>query len=129
MLTTDQLKQAWIEVFPDSVSSASTVLRDIGFRGFVAKDRTEVANNIMSNDPLNYVVIYNITTGDFQESNAYLLVAPTSPYMVYSSVKLRKKTIKNATYEQVVKRFQQVREFVMANKDNMIKLHFDINSK
>ena len=126
----NQVIECWLEVFPNSRAWASDSHFGGDFTGFgmyLAKDKSECANGIIDNDPLSYAAC--IENNTWSEDRLYMFVAPTNKYHAYSSVKLRKKTIKNVTPEKLIKRFQQVREFIMANKDDMINLQFDINDK
>ena len=118
----------WNEVFPNSYCSHNVILSSNSFSFYLAKDKTETPNQIMNNDPLHYVAFLH---GDsFDETSAPLMyVKPTIPNRVYGSVKMRKKTIKNVDRTKLIARFNQVREFVMSNKDNMKNICFDINTK
>ena len=118
----------WNEVFPNSYCSHNVILGSSSFVFYLAKDKTETPNQIMNNDPLHYVAF--LREDSFEESDSpYMYVKPTIPNRVYGSVKMRKKTIKNVDRTKLIARFNQVREFVMSNKDNMKNICFDINTK
>lgn len=119
----------WKAVFPNSSCRSIDYLD--GTSAFVfrlAKDRTEVANNIMGNDPLYYMSTVELD-GAWVESSASLSVKPTESYLAYSSVKIRKKTIKDVTTAKLIKRFQEVRAFIMENAGNLKDPMFDITTK
>ena len=121
------VQQCWKQVFPNSSSSCNVILGSAGFRFFIAKDRSEVPGGIMDNDPLLYVAF--LRGDNFEETALSLLVKPTVPNMVYSSVKLRKKTIKNVDPSKLVKRFLQVREFLTENSANLKNPMFSFEDK
>lgn len=112
-------RQAWLEVFPNSACSFRKVMggADGCFNGRLLRDEEQI-NKITQNDPLGYVGWLEGTT--YREDRAHLFVRPPEgANLVYGRVNLRRKTIKDVTYEKLVKRFEEVREFVRANKDNM----------
>ncbi len=121
----------WMAVFPNSSFSHMGSISVDGpgtFTFRLAKDRTEVSNGIMHNDPLYYMGGLE-EDGSWVDLSILLLVKPTVPNMVYSSEKMRRKTIKNVTPEKLVKRFQEVRTFVMNNAANLKDPLFDITTK
>lgn len=111
-ITGEQIKAAWREVFPASACYFGGGC----FSGRLLRD--EQINKITQNDPLNYAGW--IEGDDYKEYRLSLLVAPPpGANLVYGSVRMRKVTIKGATPEKLVKRFQQIRDFVRANVGNM----------
>ena len=119
----------WEKVFPNSMMlSSRACLGDSWFyKGKLAKNRNESANGILDNDPLFYV--FEIEGDTYKEHHNSIYIKPNSPYLVYSSEHMRKKTIKNITEEKLEKRFQEIKAHIVANKDNFIHLLFDINTK
>lgn len=123
-----QVEACWKSVFPNS---AITVLRFGGDYTYVfrlAANQDEVPNRIIQNDPLSYSVHIN-KAGTWSEYHTSLLVKPTTPNVVYSSVRFRRKTIKLVDEAKAVKRLHQVRAFVMENADNLNNPCFDIRMK
>jgi len=122
------VKDAWMHVMPNSAVSARKILGGWTFRFFLTKDQSECANGIRDNDPLYYAAHFD-RDGTFKESHGYLLVKPTVPNMAYSSERFRLKSTKNPTYEQLVKRFTNVRNFIMSNADKLKDTKFNIADK
>lgn len=114
-ITAAEIQQAWLEVFPESSAWTRSVLDSTCVSMRLAKDASECANRILSNDPLNYTCW--IRGDDVKEDRVYILtVPPKGSNLVYKTEKMRRKTVKNATYEKMVQRFQQVRDF-LANQE------------
>ncbi len=127
-ITPEDVKSAWLQVFPHSSVSANIIMGDAGFAFRLSKDRTECANNIAENDPLYYRAF--LRDGNFEESGCRLFINPEpGSYNVYGSAKMRKQTIKNVTVDKLVRRFNQVKDFISANAGNTKNVQFDIYSK
>lgn len=132
VITPDRVKEIWGEVFPNSmiIASKACLGDSYFFKGKLAKDINESNNRILHNDALNYM--FNIDGDTYKENYNSLYIKPDPEkerYLVYGSSHMRKKTIKNITEEKLLKRFKQVKEHVVANKDNFKNLLFDINDK
>lgn len=79
------------------------------FSGRLLRDGEQISKSTQ-NDPLRYSGWLEGTT--YKEDRAGLFVRPPEgANLVYSSTRLRRKTIKDVTYEKLVKRFEEVREF------------------
>jgi hypothetical protein len=126
-MTPQEVMDCWHAVFPNSMVSTTTSFGAHGFRFMLAKDLTECSNRIAENDPLMYGGI--IRDGNWSEAYSHMYVKPTEPNRVYSSVKLRAKSIKNVDAKKLTKRFQDVRKFVMDNAHNLKNPLFDISTK
>lgn len=110
-ITALDIQNAWLEVFPESSAQIRTILYSTSVTMHLAKDASECTNQILENDPLKYVCW--ISGEDVKEDRVYILtVPPKDSNLVYASAKMRRKTIKNATYEKMVNRFRQVKEFI-----------------
>lgn len=125
----ETIVKIWGKVFPNSLMLPSKAcLGDSWFyKGKLAKNREESANRILDNDPLFYV--FEIDGETYKEHHNSIYIKPNSPYLVYSSEHMRKKTIKNITEEKLEKRFREIKAHIVANKDNFIHLNFNINEK
>ena len=123
------IKETWNKVFPNS----SITVRNGGYgtlycNAYLAKDKTEFANGISQNDPLNYS--FCISSFVYSEMCCSIgNLKPNDKFHVYSSLSIRKKTIKNIDVTKLENRFKQVKEELIKVKDSMINLSFDINSK
>lgn len=127
-VTPATVADAWYSVFPNSMCNARNIMGDNAFSFRLAKDKSEVSNGILENDPLSYSAF--IRDGNWEEHMGSLSIAPEAgSYMAYGSARLRKKTIKNVTKEQLIKRFKEVHAFVSANADKMHNIKFDIADK
>lgn len=129
-LTNEQITDTWKEVFPNSLMLCNKACLGDSyyFKGKLAANRHESANQILENDPLYYV--FCIDDGDYSENMCFIYVKPTkNMYLCYERVNLRRKSIKSVTVEKLRKRFLQIKELVVANKDNFKNLCFDINEK
>jgi hypothetical protein len=124
----EDVKKAWHQVMPNSAISARKILGGWTFRFFLVNSKDECANGILENDPFYYSARLS-GDGTFEETNSYMHVKPTKPNMVYGSVRFRKKTIKEPTFEKLVKRFSDVRNWIMSNADNLKYIKFDIRNK
>jgi hypothetical protein len=129
-LTYEDIVAAWKQVFPhSSVGVAKAFGGGYSFKFRLAKDKTEVPSGIMENDPLHYTALLD-TDGTWQEYNGSMFVKPPAgSNLVYSSVKLRKKNIKGATADRILRRFKEVHNFVAANASNMKNPMFDVGQK
>jgi hypothetical protein len=123
----EMIKSAWTQVMPNSTVYARKVMGTHFFNFLLSKDRSEVANGILENDPLSYSA--RVDDGVFKELSGSLFVKPTEPYMAFGREKFRLKTIKNPTREQLVKRFTDVRNFIMSNADKLKDPKFNIEEK
>lgn len=130
-MTPQDIQQCWNEVFPNSNGTVTQIMGALFLRGHLAKDLDECPNRIIDNDPLVYVGCIRESSDGYvwSETNAHLYVKPVEFNRVYSSVHLRKKTIKNVTREKLTKRFQEVRQFVLDNAHNLKNPMFDITTK
>jgi hypothetical protein len=127
-VTPAAVADAWYSVFPNSLCNARDIMGDMAYKFRLAKDKSEVASGIFENDPLSYSAF--IRNGNWEESTGSLSIAPEAgSYMAYGSARLRKKTIKNVTKEQLVKRFKEVHAFISANADKLHNIKFDIADK
>lgn len=128
-ITSQDIIAAWLQVFPNSDAQTRKAFgNDHIVRLYLTKDISECNNKIRDNDPLRYTVTLN-KDGSMSEPDLSMLVKPTNPHMAYSSVKIPKRTMKAPTVDKLVKRFQQVHDFVAANAANMHNIKFDINEK
>lgn len=119
-LTVTQIKNLYMSIFPHSHISASNAClggNEIYFNCYL-QDPTQWANKISNNDPLNYRFTYNPVTKVYSENAHSFTVKPTETWLCYSSVKLRKKTIKNCNPEKLLKRFNQFKQLIIDNLDN-----------
>jgi hypothetical protein len=110
---------AWHEVFPNSLGTARSLLSDENefcFAGYLVKDSSEAINKILNNDPLSYTVWFD-DEGNAQESRLNIITKPDSKFMVYGSIKLRKKTIKAVDYDKLIKRFNEIKAWLNDNAD------------
>lgn len=129
-MTHEEITNLWKKIFPNSNVLISKMCFGNGlhYRGILAKDKTEVSNGIIENDCLHYT--FTIEEWAYQEYHRPLIyIRPENKYFAYSSVKLRRKNIKNITLEKLEKRFLQVKQLIIENKDNFINLQFNINDK
>lgn len=128
-LTNEQVFQLWQKVFPNSMIITYKGLLSDGdyFKGKLAKDRSELANGISENDPLNYM--FNIENGYYEEYYQSVFIKSDNSCMAYGRDRLRKKNIKNITADKLLARFKQIKELVVRNKANFINLEFNINDK
>ncbi len=125
----DKVKEIWEEVFPNSsIGISKACLSDYYFfRPRLARDRRESIHNILDNDPLSYM--FSIEDGKYIEQMLYFSIKPDNPLYCYSVVKLRQKTIKNVDAVKLKKRFLELKEKLIENKDNFINLEFSIDEK
>lgn len=128
-ITVEAVVNVWREVFPNSkiYPSKGCLGGGVFFKGKLSSDKSEVSNGILENDPLHYVFI--IEEGNYREHSQHIYIRPSSKYYAYDSVKLRKKNIKDITLEKLKRRFEQIKDMIVENKENFINLEFDINSK
>lgn len=131
-MTNDDILKLWKQIFPNSmmIINKACLGDNYFFKGKLAKDRSESNHGITENDALSYM--FTINKGAYKEFDVSLFVKPdpvTEKYLCYGRKKLRKKTIKEVTEEKLLKRFEQVRQLVVDNKDNLINLLFNINDK
>jgi len=129
-LTYEAIVEAWNQVFPhSSVGVAKAFGGGHTFKFRLAKDKNEVPNGIMDNDPLHYTALLD-TEGNWEEYSGSLFVKPPEgANLVYGRVNLRKKNIKAATIDKIIKRFREVHNFVAANAANMKNPMFDVGQK
>jgi len=116
------IKNAYMTTFPLSFISVSKGFlgsAELYIKGYI-QTTGEWSNNISNNDPLNFIATYNPITKVYKEENLSLTIKATNPHMAYGSVKLRKKTIKNATPEKLANRFVQIRSFIQDNLNYMV---------
>ena len=126
----ETIRQLWLKIFPNSniLISKNCLGSGYHFRCTLARDKSEVFNGIILNDALNYV--FSIEENNYLEyHNLSIYIKPENKYLAYSRVKLRIKNIKNITLEKLEKRFIQVKQLIVDNKDNFKDLQFDINNK
>lgn len=132
-MTNDEIINTWNQVFPKSAISCQKACfgeNDYYFKGRLGKDKSEFANGIIDNDPLNYM--FNVENNTYKEYNNSLRIAPTpeeGKYLAYGRSKLRMKTIKNLTKEKLFKRFREIKLHIYQNRNNFKGLLFDINEK
>ncbi len=125
IITNQQLKDLWMQVFPNSYASASDGCLGDGqyLKGYI-QAKTEWANGISHNDPLGYM---GSLYGDvYKDENLGLDIKPNNPYLAYGNAKIRKKTIKNVTTEKLLKRFNEIKQFIIDNKENW---YLDLSDK
>ena len=125
----EQIKQIWLEVFPKSAiyGRKGCLSEDFYYGATLSAGKHEVYNGIIQNDPLDY--IFYIKEGHYIEDRISLFIKPDNPIYAFGRVKLRKKTIKNVTPEKLKKRFLELKEKIVENKENFKQLEFDINEK
>lgn len=99
------------------------------FWGLVGKDKTEWANGIVQNDPLNLNIIHH-SSDDYIELECSFTIAPENVMFYASSVKLRKKKIKLEKINEKVLTdyFKSVHNMIMENKDKWHKSNVDMLS-
>ena len=130
MLTHDEVKQAYYRVFPNSGISVSKGCLSEGVycKAILAMNKDECSHGYTINDPMQYS--FNINGDVYKDNGPGLYIHPDEgSNLVYGRAKLRGKTIKNITIEKLTKRFEQVKQLVIDNKDNFIDLKFNINDK
>jgi len=111
-MESEAIKQAWMEVFPNSYAASKTVMGSTCIRLYI-QNPDQWSNGISDNDPLTYRVW--IEGDNVRESDLHILTRPPEgKNLVYGSAKMRKQTIKSADYDKMVKRFRKVRDFIMA---------------
>jgi len=125
----DDIKTAWKEIFPNSLCTERKFLSDNSncFTFYLAKDQSEFNNGISNNDPLSYSIW--LENGILRENSLSLFTLPKEKYLAYSHVNLRKKTIKQPTYEKIKQRFIEVRKWILENYDLDGKEPFYIKDK
>jgi len=124
-----EIEKIWLEVFPKSkiYGSKGCFTNDFYYRATLSAGKHEVYNGIIQNDPLDY--IFYIEEEHYIEDRISFCIKPDNPIFAFGRVKLRRKTIKNVTPEKLKKRFLELKEKVVENKENFIQLEFDINEK
>lgn len=127
-MNSDQVLACWKAVFPNSKATVVNCLGSNVYRFRLAASADEAPNRILDNDPLYYQVTID-DAGSWKEYGASLLVNPIVPNMVYHSAQFRRKTIKQVDEAKAIKRFQQLRDFVMENAGNLKNPCFDITTK
>ena len=116
----NRIERAFYDVFPASfisISPAPLTGDEIFIKCYLQKPE-EWANKISHNDPLSYMADFNPVTGVYTEHLHSMTIKATSPYMAYGSVKIRRRTIKNADIPKIKARFEQLKAFVKSNLDN-----------
>ena len=129
-MNAEELKTLWLQVFPKSYAMVQVSYlgkETFFFTGFL-QTKAEWNNSISQNDPLRYLVRFEKDLTFVECDAASLIQTATSPYMAYSSVHMRKKTIKNATTAKVLKRFEEVKSFILENVDN-VPQDFNVKDK
>ena len=129
-MTHEEIKNIWFKNFPNSNILISKMCLGDGFhyRCILAKDKSEVYNGILENDALHYT--FSIENENYEEyDNPCIFIKPESNLYAYSRVKLRRKNMKNTNIEKLEKRFLQVKNMIIENKDNFINLQYNINDK
>ena len=119
VLLIEDIVNTWNKVFPHSLMSMSTGALGGGLygRGLLGANHTEWANGIYDNDILSYR--FSIVDGVYKEySTGVLTNPPLYSHLVYSSARLRAKSIKNVTLKSLEKRFMDIKQLVVDNKDN-----------
>ena len=110
MMNEEQIKQAWLEVFPNSHAVSRTVMGSTAVKLYLFPAK-ENYNRIQDNDPLKYTLW--IEGENVKESSLSVLTRPPEgSNLAYESKRMRKQTIKNADYEKMVKRFRKVRDWI-----------------
>jgi hypothetical protein len=112
-----EIKAIWAKVFPDSLLTVSLYTMgepSIGIRGFIAKDSNESTNRILDNDPLNYIAWIDLN--GYREQSLSIQTKPTEKFMYCDFLKLRKKTIKKFDYVKLEARFNEIKQFILANE-------------
>jgi len=126
-MNNEEIKALWMSVFPNShaVVNIGPLGGGVYIKGYLQKPG-EWINGISHNDPLSYTGWVN--GEEYKEDGTMLLRRSNVPHMVFSWARMRKKTIKQITPEKLLKRFQEIREFVRANLENMPE-RYDIRGK
>lgn len=118
----ETVKQAWLEVFPNSHVTSSTILGSTCVALYLFR-ADECANGIQQNDPLQYRVWFE--GENVRESELYILTKPPEgANLVYGSARKRRQTIKGADHVKLVRRFRKVREWIES-----LDLAHDISAK
>jgi len=125
----DTIKKIWYEVFPNSgIYPSKACLGDSFFyRCTLGNGRHEATNGIIENDALHY--LFNISENNYSEYLHHFYIKPSRLHYCYDAVRLRKKNIKNITEEKLKKRFIEIKNRLIENKDNFINLQYNINDK
>ena len=122
-------ESAWYNVMPQSICRVSSMSTTIYGNLYLAKDQSEFPNGISNNDPLAFSFQID-QYGTYHETATSLYIKPPiDSYLALGRVNMRKKTIKNITEVKLVKRFNEVRDFIILNKVNLARVQFDINDK
>jgi len=119
-MITNRIENLYKRIFPESccsVSHAALSENVYFFKGYIQKP-DEWANGISNNDPLSYMAEYDANTNVWREVQASLIQKPDNKYMAYSSLNMRKQTIKNLDIHKLEKRFLKLKQFIKDNLDN-----------
>lgn len=131
-LTKEDIVETWDKVFSDSfISVRGGSLGDgLYCKGFLAKDKSELAQGYFENDTLSYS--FSINDNVYEETTTSLTINPTESYMAYGTVKTRKKKIKDIDVKKLEKRFKEIKEFIKDNKSDIpesLSKFYDIDKK
>lgn len=128
-LTNEKILEIWKKIFPHSlmIIRKASLSEYYFYDGFLAENKTECSNGYLDNDMLNYR--FEIDNNIYKEFCCSILTKPENNLYCYGRQKLRKKTIKNVTAEKLEKRFLQVKQLIIDNKDNLKNVMFNINDK
>ena len=128
-MNVEEIEKIWLEVFPKSkiYGSKGFLSDDFYYRATLSAGKHEVYNGIIQNDPLDY--IFYIENKHYIEDRISFCIKPENPIYAFGRVKLRRKKIYNVNKEKLKKRFLQLKEKIVENKENFIQLEFDITEK
>ncbi len=116
MIDADTVKQAWLQVFPNSHAYSREIMGSTFVRLMLFKP-DECVNKIENNDPLHHVVWIEGDSVRDGDSPSILTKPEPGSFNAYGSVKMRKQTIKNADYNKLVRRFRKIRAMIEAEVD------------
>jgi len=129
----DNLRNAWLSVFPKSAVSVRATAKDgvyntdnTYFAGSIL-DVTDFPHGMFSNDPLSFTFV--VDENGYSEKSLTLSTGECFCYDGYSkadSVSMELLYMENPTFETITKRFVEIKEFLVKNKDNMF---YDISGK
>lgn len=115
----NRIERAFYEVFPKShisITNAPLSGRELYIKCYL-QTPDQWANGISHNDPLSYMADIDPITMVYSEHHHHMYIKPQEKYLAYSSVSIRKRTIKNADIPKIKKRFEQLRDFIRSNLD------------
>ena len=122
--TQKKIIELWHEVFPNSHMGTSRLCLGKGFwfRGILASGKHECSGGYFENDNMRYT--FMLDEDGYNGENASICLNPKTQYLYCSTECLRKKSIKDVSFEKIKARFEQIKEFIVLHKDNILKNEF-----